>query len=341
MVKPSRPPAMTDVARLAGVSHQTVSRVLNEDPRVTPRTRVAVLAAVEELGYRRNLTARALATGRSRMLGVISFDANIYSAGCVVTGVEHAARAAGYFVSIVSLAQLDEAAIADAAHELRHQGVDGIVVISPESSAVDTLVQLSSLVPVVTVDGALRDDLAHVGLDQHRGAVLATEHLLSLGHATVWHIAGPPQWAESVTRQQGWRDVLTAAGREVPPALTGDWSARSGYEAGTLLGRMRDLTAVFAANDQMALGLCRSLAEQGHRVPQDVSVVGFDDIPEAAYLTPPLTTVRQDFSALGAAAFTAVRERIDAEPDTDPGSMVPTVLQPDLVVRTSTAAPAG
>jgi LacI family transcriptional regulator len=166
---------------------------------------------------------------------------------------------------------------------------------------------------------------------------LATQHLLDLGHATVWHVSGPVQWREAAVRQEGWHDTLVRAGRDAPPAVAGDWSAQSGYEAGRLLARVPDLTAVFVGNDHMALGLMHALAERERRIPQDISIVGFDDIPEAAHLTPPLTTLRQDFTALGRAAVAELLAQLNNHPPVaSPGPIVP-----ELVIRSSTApAPA-
>lgn len=329
-------PVMMDVARRAGVSHQTVSRVLNAHPNVKPATRDRVLAAINDLGYRRNSVARALVTRRTQMLGVVVFDTTLYGPASTLYGIEQAARDAGYFVSIVSLRRLTPEAVHDAVGYLTDQGVDGLVVIAPERSAAAALDDLPRSLPVVTVEGAHDVGLPVVSVDQLLGARLATEHLLSLGHRTVWHVAGPSEWLEAAGRERGWRDALRAAGAQVPEMLRGDWSPRSGYEAGRVLATRNDLSAVFVANDQMALGLLRAFREAGVRVPEDVSVAGFDDIPEAGYFAPPLTTVRQDFGAVGRSSIQLLIDRLNETAGSE-GARV--VVPATLVVRASTASP--
>ncbi|MEV0589531.1 LacI family DNA-binding transcriptional regulator [Nonomuraea sp. NPDC050310] len=325
---------MSDVARLAGVSHQTVSRVLNEHPNVRADTRARVLDAIDQLGYRRNLVARALVTSRSRTLGVVSFDTTLYGPASTMYGIEQAARAAGYFVSIVSLRSIDAEGVREAIGYLTEQGVDGVVVVAPQRSAARALESLPPGMPAVAVEGTHRANVSVVCIDQIEGARLATKHLLDLGHETVWHVSGPSDWLEAEGRLDGWRSALEEAGRPVPEPLTGDWSPKAGYEAGRRLAAMPGVTAVFAANDQMALGVLRALAEAGVRVPEQISVVGFDDIPEAAYLSPPLTTVRQDFDAVGRHCIEVLLRQIDA---IGPGTYERLVVRPDFVVRASSA----
>lgn len=306
----SRQPVMADVARVAGVSHQTVSRVLNGAPHVRPDTRDRVLAAIRELDYRPNSAARALVTRRSQTLGVVSFGSALYGPASMLDGIEQAARSAGYFVSVASLRSLDSRSVQEAVDRLRDQGVEGIVVIAPQISAVSAVAKLSSVVPVVAVGSGSQSRVPVVSVDNEAGALAATRHLLDLGHATVQHVAGPSGWLETKTRQDGWRKALEACGAEVPPVLSGDWSARSGYEAGLRIAEDPLVTAVFCANDHMALGLLRAFHEAGRAIPGDISVVGFDDIPEAAYFAPPLTTVRQDFGELGRRALELLVEEL-------------------------------
>ncbi|MEV4223885.1 LacI family DNA-binding transcriptional regulator [Nonomuraea sp. NPDC049725] len=323
---------MADVAREAGVSHQTVSRVLNEHPNVRGETRTRVLEAIDKLGYRRNLVARALVTRHSRTLGVVSFDTTLYGPASTVYGIEQAARAAGYFVSIVSLKSIDRSGVRDALDYLADQGVDGIVVVAPQRSAAQALADLPLDIPAVAVEGGEAGDVPVVCVDQVEGGRLATEHLLSLGHETVWHVSGPSDWLEAEGRVAGWRAALKAAGRETPEPLAGDWSPRSGYEAGRRLAAMRDVSAVFVANDQMALGVLRAFTEQGVRVPGQVSVVGFDDIPESEFFSPPLTTVRQDFGAVGRHSIGMLLRQIEGG-----GEHERLVVPPAFVRRASTA----
>lgn len=333
-----RPAVMADVARLAGVSHQTVSRVLNGSPRVRPDTRERVLWAVNQLGYRRNAMARGLVQRRSRVLGVVSFDTILFGPASTLLGIERAARAADYGVSIVTLERVDRAGVLHATNILADQGVDGVIIIAPQVSAAAALHNLPSGLPAVAVQAGQDHALPSVAVDQVAGAQLAVRHLLDLGHETVWHIAGPSDWLEARDRIEGWRQTLEEVGAPVPPVMVGDWSARSGYTAGLTLSEMAGVTAVFAANDQMALGLLRAFRERGARVPADISVVGFDDIPEAEYLSPPLTTVRQDFDEVGRRSMALLLSLLDSGVEIN-AVLAPPAVSPTLVLRQSTAPP--
>jgi DNA-binding LacI/PurR family transcriptional regulator len=326
---------MADVAQQAGVSHQTVSRVLNGHPNVRPKTRASVLAAIRDLGYRPNVAARTLVTGRTNVLGVISFDTTLYGPASMLYGFERAAHP-GYSVAIASLARFSRSSLSEAVERFLGQAVDGIIVIAPETNAVEALTALAIDIPLVAVGCGTRAPLPSVAIDNLSGAAQATRHLLDLGHETVHHIAGPDSWLDAQERVEGWRQALRSAGAPEPGLLLGDWSARSGYELGHRLAAMPEVTAVLCGNDQMALGLLRALAERGRRVPGDVSVVGFDDVPEAAFFLPPLTTIRQNFGELGRRSLHLLLDRISGE-----GGRQPTLpIEPELVVRAS-AAPAG
>ncbi|GAA0365624.1 LacI family DNA-binding transcriptional regulator [Microbispora corallina] len=324
---------MEDVAELAGVSAMTVSRVLNTPEKVRPETRERVLAAVRKLDYHPNSAARVLVTGRSGVLGVVCFDTTLYGPASTVYGIEQAARENDYLVSIASLPSLNRRSIAEGVDRLRSQSVDGVIVVAPHESAAEGLRHLPAGLPVVDVGGGEDLPVPVAAVDQHAGAVRATRHLLSLGHRTVWHLAGPHNWIDSSGRVAGWRSVLEAEGREAPEPLAGDWSAQSGYEIGRRLAGERELTAVFAGNDHMAMGLVRALREAGRRVPEDVSVVGFDDVPESAYVWPPLTTVRQNFGEVGRRAFRLLLDRIAGAE-----GPVRRLVEPELVVRGSTGS---
>jgi DNA-binding LacI/PurR family transcriptional regulator len=323
---------MVDVARRAGVSHQTVSRVLNDHPNVSPKTRADVMAAIRDLGYRRNAAARTLVTGRTNTLGVISFDTTLYGPASMLYGIERAAHP-GYSVAIASLPAFDRQTLLEAVDRFIDQAAEGIIVIAPETSAVAALGGIAHDIPVVAVGCGTGAPLPSVAIDNYRGAAQATRHLLDLGHSTVYHVAGPDSWLDAQQRVAGWRDTLRAAGAPEPRLLHGDWSARSGYEAGYELAGVADVTAVLCGNDPMALGLLRAFAERGRPVPGDVSVVGFDDVPEAAFFVPPLTTVRQDFGELGRRALHLLIERISGDYQFRPSLPI----TPDLVVRASTA----
>lgn len=334
-IRGSRSPAMTDVARLAGVSHQTVSRVLNDHPNVKEQTRLRVRAAIAELGYRPNKAARALVTGRSQLIGIVAQNSTLYGPASMLAAFEQAAAEAGFAVSVGSIGRLDRESIAGAVERHLDQRVAGLVVIAPVASADEALDAMPAGVPLVTIDGDPRRAHALVTVDQVAGAYAATQHLLDAGHRTVWHVSGPADWYDAAGRIEGWRSALTAAGAEIPPPLPADWSPAAGYRAGQMLARMPDVTAVFAANDHLALGILRALSERGRRVPQDVSVVGFDDVPEAAYLIPPLTTVRPDFDAVAQAGL----ELLLAQMSDEQIAAGRVVIAPTLVTRDSVAPP--
>jgi len=321
---------MTDVARVAGVSYQTVSRVLHNSPLVRGETRERVLAAIRELDYRPNSVARALVTGRSKTLGVVTFDTKQYGPASTLLGIEQAAHDAGYSVSISSLRSLNRETVLAAIEELRDHGVDGVAVIAPLRAGFEALRHLNPGFAVVAAAAGSAASIPVASVDQAAGTAAATRYLLSLGHETVWHLAGPPDWTESDDRINGWRSALATAGATIPEVLRGDWTARSGYELGETLLGIQDLTAVLVANDQMALGLLRRLHEAGRKVPNDLSLVGFDDIPEAAYFTPPLTTVRQDFGELGRLCLQLLLRRIHGE-----AGPTRVVVPPELVLRGS------
>lgn len=334
-----RPPTMADVAREAGVSHQTVSRVLSGHPNVRAVTREQVTLAIERLGYRRNSAARALVTRRTRTLGVIAVNTALYGPASTLTGLEGAAREEGYLVSTVSLRTGGGQGLKDAIDHLAAWGVEGVVAITPQRSHVQALAELDAPFPVVTVEGGHQLDLPGVSLDQELGARMVTEHLLAAGHGNVWHVAGPDDWLESEARTAGWRAVLEESGIRPPRVLTGDWSPLSGYRAGQELAGLAlarpgatPVTAVFVANDQMALGVLRALREGGIRTPAQVAVAGFDDIPEAEFFPPPLTTVRQDFAAIGRRSIGLLVDHIEGRARKAEHLLV----EPQLIMRAST-----
>jgi DNA-binding LacI/PurR family transcriptional regulator len=295
-----------------------------------------VLAAVEELGYRPNRLARALSTGRTRTIGVVSADTVTLGTAAIRRGIDEAARRAGFVVATASVEPATPARIAAATASLVDHGVEGVIVtVAPAGPEVTTghfrpMVTTEHSVPMVTVDHS-RPDATPVGVDQVAAGRLATEHLLDLGHATVWHLAGPVDSAVARQRADGWRAALGDARRRPPPVRHGDWTPEAGYHHGVGLAaasRADELTAVFVANDEMAFGVLRALAERGRRVPADVAVVGADDIVLAAYAVPPLTTVRLPFTAVGEAAVRALLL----------GDGAPVVYAPELVVRQSCGA---
>jgi DNA-binding LacI/PurR family transcriptional regulator len=327
--------SQADVARIAGVSGQTVSRVANGARYVDAATRERVLAAMREVGYRPNQAARALRSGRFQSIGVIAFELSSVGTTHTLDAIAAAATTSGYAVNLLPVLDVTKDAIVSAFDRLGEQAVDGII-IQIEAHLLDEVeIVLPDGLPVVVVDSSAHYDYPIVDTDQAQGARLATEHLLDLGHATVSHISGPEVSFAANRRRWSWEQTLRDRGCTVPPVVPGDWSADSGYEAGLRLADDEEVTAVFAANDQMALGLLRALHERGRRVPDDVSVVGFDDMEEAAHFWPPLTTVNQSFAEVGRRSVDALIGEIQTGVHAHQELLVPT----ELVIRASTAAP--
>ncbi|MBC7443397.1 MAG: LacI family DNA-binding transcriptional regulator [Ramlibacter sp.] len=330
-----RAPSIRDVARLAGVSHQTVSRVLNNHPSIRDSTRAKVLQVMEDLQYRPNRAARALSRGRSRTIGLLSAS-SAYGPASSIAAIQDAAMEAGYYVNTANLTTVDPESIEAALDHLMNQSVEGIVVIAPQVRVFEALEQLSIEVPIVTLrsTGGPHDNLLSV--DQVAGAQRATRHLIDLGHSRILHLAGPQDWIEAEARMRGFLDEMWEMDMPTVAPILGDWTADFGYHAGRELLRVRDFTAIFASNDQMALGFMHACREAGLDLPRDMSVVGFDDIPEAAHFWPPLTTVRQDFAELGRRAIALLLSTLSEDVAVarhDP-------ITPELIVRASTAVPA-
>jgi len=326
---------MSDVALVAGVSHQTVSRVLNDHPSVRDETRQRVLEAIAASGYRRNTAARALVTRRSGTIGVVTSGSALFGPTSTLIAIENAARDAGRFVSVATVARWEAEAMRRALEHFLDQGVDGVVVVAGHDDAVDAVLRFASPVPVVMVGppAPAGPGPRTAAVDQYAGARAAVRHLLDLGHRHVTHVAGPAHWLDARRRVSGWEDELRAAGIEPGDPLRADWSADSGYRAGRRLVEEGVPTAVFAANDQLALGLLHAFAEAGVRIPGHVSVVGFDDVEGAAHFVPPLTTVRQGFRELGTRCLGMLVELIDG------GEPQAVTVRPELVVRESSGPP--
>jgi DNA-binding LacI/PurR family transcriptional regulator len=325
---------MTDVAAAAGVSHQTVSRVLNGAKPVRAETRARVLAAITELGYRRNNAARLLVTNRSHRIGMISAYLVLHGPSMIAVSVQEAGHKAGYDVSLVAVEDFSAQSLREAVDRLLDEAVEAIVVAVAHREALEQVRSLEVPVPMIVVQGVSEGQRMAVGIDQEAGARVAVEHLLDLGHRHVAHVTGPLEWVEAGQRRTGWQRAHEHRHVLPGPELAGDWSPKSGYEAGLRIAEDPDVTAVFVANDGMAMGLVYALHEKGRDVPGEISVVGFDNVPEAAYLWPALTTVDQEFSLLGRRAVDLTLRALDGE--ADPSTQL---IRPALVVRNSTAAP--
>ncbi len=325
---------MADVGRAAGVSHQTVSRVLNEPHRVNEETQKRVFDAMKSLRYHRSTVARALATSRTKNIGLISTGVALHSHSKRMIAFNEAARASGYQVSMVSLMSAEKDAMQSEIDLLLGQGVEGIVLIVADKQALSVLDSLDIDVPVVIADGGSSRAPNSVAVDLYQGARIATAHLADLGHTQIAHLAGPDWALDAEERLRGWRDELKSRGLGIPEPYIGDWSPESGYQVGLELAAAGTATAVLCANDRMALGVLHALADSGVRVPDAMSVVGFDDLPESAHLIPPLTTVRQDIVQLGFDMMATLLSLIDGR---EPSAPLRTA--PELIVRKSTGPP--
>ena len=328
----TRSPSMIDVATRSGVSHQTVSRVLNGHKSVTEKTRKKVLKAVEELGYRPNLTARALVTGKTATIGVLSHDTTLFGPASTLHSVQSAARNNGYRTTIYSLKSEDSESIAAGIGDLINEGVDGIVIIAPQIRGTKEISHVIGNFPAVLVENESSAALPSVNVDQFYGAYELTRHLISLGHKSIAHISGPKNWYETGQRVKGYKKALSESKLGSTLIWEGDWSARSGFEATKKIIKNKEITAIFAGNDAMALGAMKALSEAGLSVPTDISLVGFDDLPESEYLSPALTTAKQDFHAVGDQALGILLALIN-----NSKVRMNVAIKPEILIRTSTA----
>jgi DNA-binding LacI/PurR family transcriptional regulator len=285
------------------------------------------------LDYRANTAARVLAGGRSRTLGVIAVESEQFGPSHTLFGIEAAAREAGHKVTFVT-ADRDGGDMSTTLQHVRTSHAEGVILVAPVRQVVDAVTGIDPGVPLVVVGGDPEMDVATVTIDQEDGARLATEHLLALGHLAVHHVRGPKDWIDADARVRGWSDALRARRARRPRVIVGDWGARSGYVAGARLADEAGVTAVFAANDQMALGIMRALRDGGRRVPAEVSVVGFDDTPESGYFVPALTTIRQNLGEVGRRSVQLLLSIMD---DTVAERHV--VVPARLIQRESTAPP--
>lgn len=298
---PVRTPGVREVATLAGVSRQTVSRVLNDSPSVRGDTRERVLAAMADLQFRPNRAARMLTTSRSSTIGVLASSAStLYGPASSLDAVEQAARDAGYFVTVAHTASPATDNILAALGHLMEQSVDGVVLIAPQQRVQDAMSTVSFTVPAVELHATGGGPF----VDQVEGARLVVRHLIEQGHKKILHVCGPLDWAEAQARREGFLLECRQSGLRGVVSRQGDWTAASGAQIARDLLSDAGITAVFSSNDQMALGVLHAARLAGRRVPRDLAVSGFDDIPEAAFFSPPLTTVRQDFTELGRRAVT-------------------------------------
>jgi DNA-binding LacI/PurR family transcriptional regulator len=343
---PASRPRIDDVAQRAGVSVPTVSRVLTGAQRVSVDKRQRVLLAIAELGYRPSGAARALASGRPSTIAILAGNTSRFGYAGTIEGIEEAARAAGYLVLIAVIENEDAASGTAAVDQVLSQSIAGVIVLKFDPPGVAGLRALPETVRRVVVSGQREKTDPQAVIDEALGARQATEHLLELGHRTVHHLAIPATGREN-GRTQGWRKALQQAGAPVPELLGWTWDPSQAREIGRQIGTTRpEITAVLCGNDEIAIGLIRGLQDSGRRVPEDVSVIGFDDHPLSPLFTPALTTVAQDFVDLGRRSFELLAVQLEpADGDTRPGpatraartrrSSRPAVL----IVRESTGRP--
>ena len=311
----------------------TVSRVLNGHPNIRESTRDRVMSAINEMSYTRSSIARALATNRTMRIGAIVDNPGQFGPNSILRAVEAAARENGYAVSAFSVGDGEERRVDAGVMELMTQGVDALCVIAPRASSLDILRQQSIGIPTLVVKEEPDEQMHTAAVDQRAGATAAVQHLIGLGHQVILHVAGPPDWFDAKARTEAWQAAVEGAGLPVIEPVVGDWSSDSGYHFGKNV-ELGKATAVFVANDQMALGLMHGFTERGIRIPEDVSVIGFDDVPDARHYLPPLTTVRQDFVRLGRLVIGELLAAIEGR-ETEPRELI----QPELMLRDSTSAP--
>jgi DNA-binding LacI/PurR family transcriptional regulator len=338
-------PTIRDVAAHAGVSHQTVSRVINGDPRVAAATYDRVLTAIRELDFEPNAIARSLSWNRTHTLGIVTYNVSEYALGQTVAGAEAEARRHGYFLFVGSVA--DESGVADEEAYLRlmlTRRVEGLILDWPTLRADNgqSLVAVTARVPLVAIaaDPSL-PGVDVVDIDNRRGGFEATSYLIAQGHRVIATVTGPPAWNAAGARLQGYHDALAAAALPFAPEFVQaapDWAPDAGRAAMVqLLASCPGVTAIFAQSDMLALGAMAAIRDAGLRVPRDLSIIGYDDIPVASYLDPPLTTVRQPIRELGALAtellIDAIGQRQTGEADRPSRHLLP----PHLVLRNSVA----
>lgn len=332
---PRSGPSIGDVARLAGVSSQTVSRVANGSEKVRPETRAKVLHAMNRLGYSPNHAARALRRGAFHTIGLMSHRLERTGEALTTSAVIAAAMAEDYAVTIVTVKDAEGDGWEAVASRLSNQAIDGLVILRAEQTP--ELLSLPRTLPVAVSDSRLFGRYPSVGSDHAGGSIAATTHLLELGHRQVHHIAGPTDSDPAIARSDAWRATLKQRGIRPPEPLLGDWSAASGHALGAQLAEDMDVTAVYCSNDEMAIGAIRAFYEAGRRVPEDISVIGFDDIAISGELPVPLTTVRQDFREIGEQVVDLVLQQIRGE--LPPTSTQRVTIPTSLIVRATTATP--
>ncbi|WP_123505114.1 LacI family DNA-binding transcriptional regulator [Frondihabitans sp. PhB188] len=329
----AKPASIADVARVAGVSVPTVSRVLTGAAKVSPDKRDRVLLAIDELGYRPNGAARALVSGKQRIIAVMTSETAIFGYSATIQGIETAARAEGYFVVISVVENPTEDEAQRAVELVLGQPLAGIIVLKFDPVGVRVLEALPPDIPRVAVSGEVSDEVSQASIEEVAAGEEIVRYLLSLGHPTVHHVTVPASRDED-HRTTGWRNALVEAGAEVPEIIPATWDASSGVRIGRRLAADDSVTAIFCGNDEIAMGVITGLSDAGRNVPADVSVVGFDDHPLARIWRPGITTIAQDFPGLGRRAFELLQAQLDGD-----AAVARSTSRPPLVVRESAGPP--
>ncbi len=329
-----------EIAAMTGVSTQTVSRVINNRPDVSPETRRAVEAAIAEHGFQPSAVARSLVQRRSQMLGVIVAGLKYFGVAQTVNGMAEATEAAGYSIILKELGSFDLPDIVPVVEFFVAHRVEGIIFAPPQMGANIRHLQEQlppSTPPVIFLKAEPSERFQSIGIDNVEAARVATRHLLALGRTRVAHLAGPLEWREARDRRDGWLDAQAEAGLEPGPMAVGDWTSASGAAAfARILEADPTVDALFAASDQMALGAMHVANARGIRIPEQLAVVGFDGIPEAAEFTPSLTTIRQPLQEIGRLAV----QELVASFESETGPVARTITLPtELVLGDSAPMP--
>lgn len=335
-------PTIKEVASAAGVSPQTVSRVINERPDVSAQTRERVQEIIQQLGYQPSALARSLIRQRSYTLGVVTAGLKYIGPSRTLNGITRSAEAAGYSLLLKELPSFDAKDVAPIFQKLLARHVDGIIWAVPEVGENRGWVNQLSLdleIPIVYLTMESKEKIHIVSINNYIGGRLAISHLIEQGYQHIGHVSGPLDWWEARERKAAWQDGLTEAGRDIEETqwIEANWSSRSCARViGELFDDYPEMDSIFVANDQMALSVMQFACQQGLRIPEDLAVVGFDNIPESAYFWPPLTTIQQDQNKVGKLAVEEITKIIEAgwqgmEP-VEPKSIM---LTPKIVVRRS------
>jgi DNA-binding LacI/PurR family transcriptional regulator len=338
----NRRPTIKQVAKAAGVSTQTVSRVINDRPDVAPETRERILAAIDELGYQPSALARSLIQQRSYTLGVVTAGLKQIGPSRTLNGITSAAEEAGYSLLLKELPRFDAGNVVPIFQALLARHVDGIIWAVPEVGENRDWIHKQSLdlkIPVVYLTMESNNNISTVSIDNYLGGRMAMSHLLEQGYRHIGHISGPMDWWEARQRMQAWKDSLGEYGVDVRDEhwTEGNWSSASGAQAvEKLFGQYPDMDSIFVGNDQMALAVIQIACQRALKIPDDLGIVGFDNIPESAFFCPPLTTVQQDQYAVGKVAVEETIKMIKSSwHGLEPVESKSIMLTPTLVVRQS------